>query len=100
MQGADVIAELKNAVRQSGKSYWGLSRETGGVVVAPELSRWMRGLSRLGERKLDALAAVLGVRLAPRAVRVARAKSALADAVSRVPAERNAELAAELLGQS
>lgn len=95
-----LISELKDAVRASGKSYWGLSRETGGVVIAPELSRWMRGLCCLGEKKLDALAAVLGVRLAPRAVRVARAKSALVQAASRVPAERNAVLAAELLGQS
>lgn len=95
-----MIEELKSAVRKSGLSLYALSRLSGGAVVPPELSRWMNGKSRLGETKLDALAAVLGVRLAPRAVRVARAKSALADAAGRVPAERNAALAAELLGQS
>lgn len=95
-----MIAELKQAVRKSGLSLYAVSRLSGGAVVPPELSRWLNDKSRLGETKLEAVAAVLGVRLDPRPVRVARAKSALADTVSRVPAERNAVLAAELLGQS
>ena len=95
-----MISELKERFRASGLSLYAMSRMAGGAVVAPELSRWLNGKSRLGEAKLDAVARVLGVRLDPRPVRVAKAKRALADAVSRVPADRNARLANELLGQS
>lgn len=103
-----MIEELKNAVRRSGWSLYELSRRTQGAVVTPELSLWLRGKRRLGERKLEAVAVALKVHLVTpstdetpgdRRARIARAKAALARAASRVPAARNAELAADLLSR-
>lgn len=89
---------LKAAVRSARLTGAKLAELTGGAVSPSELSKWLSGKSRLGQRKADAIAAALGAELVygPPSDRERILFERLRTAADRVSADRNAELVEEL----
>jgi len=58
-----MIDELKEAVRASHLSRYRIAKDSDGKLSESELCRWLQNQHNLGQSKLDAVAAAVGVKL-------------------------------------